>query len=177
MIPALTIAGSLALLVAVLALTSRLVTRFHIPPETARKLIHVSLGAYCLAMPAFVTELWEVAAICGSALGLLVYVRTRTEKSGGLGRGLHGITRDSYGELLFALAIVLLFYLKKDQIIAYELPLSILTLCDAAAALVGSRYGRLLFRIEDGHKSWEGTTIFFLTAWICLGYWSRPTAR
>ena len=41
-----------------------------------------------------------------------------------------------------------------------------LTLSDAAAALIGTRYGRKLFAVEAGTKSLEGVAMFFLVTWI-----------
>ncbi len=50
--------------------------------------------------------------------------------------------------------------------VLYVLPILILTLCDAASALVGSRYGRRKFQIEEGSKSVEGVVVFAVTAWL-----------
>jgi MFS family permease len=50
--------------------------------------------------------------------------------------------------------------------ILYILPILILTLCDAASALIGSRYGRRVFQIEEGKKSVEGVVVFAVTAWL-----------
>ena len=46
------------------------------------------------------------------------------------------------------------------------LPILILTLCDAASAVVGSRYGKQKFQIEEGSKSVEGVVVFAVTAWL-----------
>jgi hypothetical protein len=84
----------------------------------------------------------------------------------------------SYGELLFAVSVALLFWLKDGHFIAVEqdrpamgpalyiVPILILTLCDAASAVVGSQYGKRVFRIEQGSKSVEGVVVFAVTAWL-----------
>jgi MFS family permease len=92
---------------------------------------------------------------------------------------LHAVERTSYGELLFAVSVALLFWLKDGHFISttmhhktppgqilYILPILILTLCDAASALIGSRYGRRVFQIEEGKKSVEGVVVFAVTAWL-----------
>ena len=69
--------------------------------------------------------------------------------------------------------MALLFWLKDGHFVSismhekappgpvlYVLPILILTLCDAASALVGSRYGKRIFRIEEGSKSIEGVVVF-----------------
>jgi len=50
--------------------------------------------------------------------------------------------------------------------VLFVLPIAVLTLSDAAAALIGTRYGRNLFQVEAGTKSLEGVAIFFLVTWI-----------
>ncbi len=169
------IVGSVMLLAAVLVGVGLLARRLKLQAEVARKIIHVSLGLYCLTFPWVFSQAWEVAAVCLLAGGVFVVARARPS----LGEGLHGVKRFSYGELLFAVSVALLFWLKdghyvldlnglqtQPQLILYVLPLLILTLCDAASALVGVNYGRMRFPVEEGVKSVEGVVTFILTAWI-----------
>jgi dolichol kinase len=172
------IAGSVALLAAVLWGVSRLSRIARLDPEVGRKLVHISLGLYCLAFPLVFEHAWEVAITCALALGIFMLARGMMRQS--LGAGLHGVERTSYGELLFAVSVALLFWLKDGHFIAvavqgkpppmgsvlYIVPILILTLCDAASAVVGSRYGKRLFRIEEGSKSVEGVVVFAVTAWL-----------
>jgi phytol kinase len=62
--------------------------------------------------------------------------------------------------------------LAEDQLFLYVLPIAILTLADAAAALAGTAYGTKFFRVEEGDKSIEGSAVFFAVALllsiICL---------
>jgi dolichol kinase len=177
------IAGSVALLAVVLWGVARLGRLARLDAELCRKLIHVSLGLYCLSFPWVFEEAWEVAATCALAAGLFALARGAMRRS--LGEGLHRVGRSSYGELLFAASVALLFWLMNGHYIMveeqdkpplgavlYVLPLLILTLSDAASALVGSAYGRQRFRVEEGDKSWEGVVAFAVTAWlaamICL---------
>jgi hypothetical protein len=44
--------------------------------------------------------------------------------------------------------------------------MAVLTLADAAAALIGTRYGRRFFAVEVGTKSVEGVAMFFMVTWI-----------
>jgi phytol kinase len=163
--PWLLIAASLALLVAVLATVSLLTRVLQLDAEVARKTIHVSLGLYCLTFPLLFDQPWQVIVLCAAAFLLLLAARLRGLRDG-LGRGLLGIARRSHGDLLFTVAVALCFLLQEGQVVAYVLPLAILTLSDAAAALIGGRYGRNIFIIEAGRKSWEGAAMFLLTAWI-----------
>jgi phytol kinase len=170
------IAGSVALLGLVLWGVSRLAQIAKLDAELSRKLIHISLGLYCLTFPFVFSHTWEVAVTCALAVAMFMLARGTMRES--LGAGLHGVKRTSYGELLFAVSVALLFWLKDGHHIAqvhdrvqtgpvlYIVPLLILTLCDAASALVGSRYGKRIFRIEEGSKSIEGVVVFAVTAWL-----------
>ncbi len=169
------IVGSVLLLAVVLLTAGIAGRRLNLQAEVTRKLIHVSLGLYCLTFPWVFEQPWEVAAVCLLSAGLFVIARAQPA----LGQGLHGVKRFSYGELLFALSVALLFWMKdghyvlalnglqrEPQLVLYVLPLLLLTLCDAASALVGVNYGRMQFPVEEGVKSVEGVITFVLTAWL-----------
>lgn len=170
------IVGSVVLLAVVLWAVSRLSRAAKLDPEIGRKLVHISLGLYCLTFPWIFTFPWEVTVTC--ALAILLFLLARGAMKATLGGSLHGVKRTSYGELLFAAAVALLFWLKDGHYILarhdvppigpvlYVLPILILTLCDAASAIVGSRYGRRTFQIEEGRKSIEGVIVFATTAWL-----------
>lgn len=171
------VVGSVALLMGVLWSVSRLATRLGLAPELSRKIIHVALGLYCLAFPWLFSSAWEVTATCTLAIGVFVLARGRMREK--IGSGLHSVARVSHGEVLFAISVALLFWLQKGHYISvldkgqpplgpvlYILPLAMLTLCDAASALVGASYGRKTFRVEDGTKSWEGVAVFVATGWL-----------
>lgn len=170
------IAGSVILLAAVLFGVSRLTKVARLDPEIGRKLVHISLGLYTLTFPVVFEHAWEVGLTCALAVGVFLMARGVMRKS--LGASLHGVERFSYGELLFAASVALLFWLKDGHFIAieqdrpamgpvlYVVPILILTLCDAASAVVGSQYGKRLFRIEEGSKSVEGVVVFAVTAWL-----------
>jgi phytol kinase len=163
---ALLIALSLLLMIGLLATTTVITRRLGLHPETARKTIHVGLGLYCLCFPLLFDQPGPVIVLCASAVILMLALRASRYRHSGLGAGLHGVARESYGELLFAVSVALVFTLGHRQAVTYLLPIAILTLSDAAAALVGVRYGRVKFRIDGGYKSLEGAVIFMLTAWI-----------
>ncbi len=169
--------GSVALLIVVLWGVSRLAKATHLPAELGRKLVHISLGLYCLTFPWVFSAAWEVALMCALSVG--VFALARNTMRSGLGGGLHAVERVSFGEIFFAVSVALLFWLADGHFILqgedtagsrgtllYVLPIAILTLCDAASALVGVRYGKQTFHVEEGLKSVEGVVAFAVTAWL-----------
>ncbi len=171
------IGASVVLLMVVLAASTLIAKRGWVTPEQSRKIIHVALGGYSLTFPWIFTHVWEVLATVTLALG--VFTLARGVFRSRLGEGLHSVERQSYGEVLFAVSVALLFSLQEGHYITvsqhgstpwgpllYVLPLAMLTVCDAASALVGAEYGRKTFTVETGRKSWEGVIVFVLTGWL-----------
>src|SRR5262249_44015578 len=88
-----------------------------------------------------------------------------------VGDVLGGVARQSLGEFYFALSVAILFPLTQGHAIReilYCVPLLILTVADATAALVGVRYGRIRYGTADGQKSAEGSAAFFMMAFFSV---------
>lgn len=140
--------------------------RWNLPPEVQRKLAHVTLGLYSLSLPWIFEAKWQVAVLCGVIGAALLGLRFTQRLLPGWHGILHGVGRISYGEILFCLSVAGLYAIAMPNLALYLLPLAILTLADAAAALVGVRYGQIRYAIDDQTKSWEGSVTFFLVAWL-----------
>ena len=100
---------------------SKLAKIAKLDPEIGRKLVHISLGLYCLTFPYVFGAVWEVVATCG--LAVLVFLLARGTMRESLGGGLHAVKRVSYGELLFAVSVALLFWLKDGHFVSLALHL------------------------------------------------------
>jgi phytol kinase len=157
---------SLIVLVAIMLSVKWLGSRFSWRPELARKGVHVATGLYATFLPFMFGEVWPVLLLVGIAAAAMLVLRLPRLAKDGLGSTLHGVERNSYGELLLAAAIGVVFALSIGNPVLYVLPMAVLTLSDAAAALVGTRYGRKFFEVEAGTKSAEGVAAFFLVTWI-----------
>ena len=90
------IAGSVVLLALVLRAVSWLSKITKLDPEIGRKLVHISLGLYCLIFPWIFSAAWEVAATC--ALAIVLFLLARGAMRGSLGDSLHSVERTSYGD-------------------------------------------------------------------------------
>jgi phytol kinase len=156
--------GILAALFGVLRAFQRLVAP---NPEVVRKLMHVGMGLATLSFPWLFADVWPVVLLGGVSIGALAAVRLVRRLKSGLGSVLGGVARESFGEFYFVVSVGCLFCLARGQPfgpILYCIPLLILTLADACAALVGVRYGQRHYATLDGRKSAEGSIAFFLVA-------------
>jgi phytol kinase len=144
-----------------------LAVRFRLAPETRRKFLHVSVG---LALTAG-------AIVSPSAVPLVAAVAFMESwfwlmrRSAGLRRKLgvvlYGVRRqDSLGDVLFPLAFLGLYWLSRGRPALFLAPALALTLADAAAAVVGTRWGRHPFVLLRARKSLEGTAAFFAVSFL-----------
>jgi phytol kinase len=156
----------------------RLVQRWASPhPELVRKALHVGMGLVTVSFPWVFEAFWPVLLLGALSLAGMVALRTVKGLRAGVGQVVGGVSRASLGEAYFPLAVVILFYLYRQQVEAhpedeyavylYCIPILLLALADAAAALVGVQYGQWRYSTSDGQKSTEGSIAFFLCAFFC----------
>ena len=158
--------ASVVILLGLMAVVRAFARRWGFNAEVQRKLVHIGTGLYALTLPWLFTDRWPVFMLVLLTLAIMGVLRLPRFAKGGIGETLHGVERQSYGDILLALAIGVVFLLANGNALLYVLPIAILTLADAAAALTGSHYGRKFFTIEEGQKSVEGSVAFFLIALI-----------
>ncbi len=161
---ALVVVAALASLLAGLAQAGR---AWRLPPEVSRKLVHLAMGLTAAGFPwLFDDPLWVAACALGS-VALLLAVRTLPRLQRGA-QVLYAVKRASWGELCFALAVALLYWLSADRPAFYLASLLVLTLGDALAALVGKAYGRARYRTREAEKSWEGSIALFAVSYLAV---------
>ncbi len=137
-------------------------------PETVRKLLHTGMGLVTLSFPWIFTQAWPVVVLGVGAVGLLFAARHVAGLRAGVGEVMHAVDRRSGGEIYFPIAVSLVFVLAEGDLILYCVPVLMLTVSDACAALVGVRYGRARYATWDGHKSVEGSFAFFFSAFLSV---------
>ena len=145
----------------------RLGNAFGFGAETRRKLVHVGVGLHAIVLP-FILTRDGFLIFAGLALIALLVLRLPHFAKGGIGASLHGVERRSWGDILFLAAMVVLFVRSAGNPALYTLPIAVLTLSDAAAALVGTEYGRRRFGRDDRIKSIEGSSAFFVVTWMIV---------
>lgn len=138
-----------------------LVARLGMNAEVQRKIIHIAVGLSSLSFPLVFSGPLPVLLLIACAIATMLILRQTKQSEKGIGSVLHSVERASYGEIYLALAVAFLFFRSADNWILYVLPLLVISLSDSASALVGTTYGKLRFAVDDGHKSVEGTLVFF----------------
>ncbi|MEI6177269.1 MAG: hypothetical protein WCS43_10280 [Verrucomicrobiota bacterium] len=154
-------------LVVALPLIRSLVLRFGASAEVARKSVHVGMGLGCVAFPWIFERPLPVWILAGLATALLGVLRLVPSLRNGVGSALHGIKRLSYGEVLFAPSVAAVFHGAHGVMLLHVIPIGILTISDAAGALVGTRWGKRRYGCGEGFKTVEGSAIFLSTAFLC----------
>jgi len=161
-------AAVLVALSGLLAGASRLRRLGTIGPETARKAVHVGMGAICLPFPWLFGDVRAVMFLAAVAAGALLMLRGLPILRPAFGCALHDVRRRSYGELAYIAGIAILFAFAAGDALVYVIPVAVLTFADPAAALVGMRCTRNRYATRDGSKSIGGSVAFFGTAAVCV---------
>ena len=137
-------------------------------PEVLRKGLHTSLGVTALSFPWLFEDLWPVMLLGATSIVGFIGVRIGLPVLRRLAHSLAGITRVSLGEFCFIIATCIVFAVASDDPVLYSIPMLVLALADAAAALVGTAYGKHRYQTWDDYKTLEGSAAFFVVATACI---------
>ncbi len=160
--------GCFVLLVAGMGGLSSWRARQMLAPETRRKLLHVSVGLSALALPIILREAWMPLMLLAAILAWLLAVRAWPWLRRRFGAVLHSARRSSLGEVWFALALALLLLHPQAQGLLYVVPVLVLSLADASAALVGRRFPWIPLPAPAAGKTLAGSTAFLVVAFGCV---------
>lgn len=141
---------------------------FTLHPEVTRKAVHLSMGLLTLSFPWLFDAPLPVWVLGGVAIAILLALRIYKPLANDLGRVLGSVERRSLGEIYFPLSIMLLFSLAEGDALLFCIPILVLTLADAVAALIGMQYGQHRYVATQGQKSAEGSVMFFMTAFFSV---------
>ena len=158
-------AGIISLLFLSIFIVAELSRKFaKVSTEVTRKFVHFSGAAVSISFPFVFSSHWTVL-ILAVIFGLTMLI----SKKFSLLQSIHDIDRTSEGAIYHPIAIYLCFVFAKmlNQPYFYVISILILAISDASAALVGKTYGMRSFITEaENKKSFEGSLIFFLTAFL-----------
>lgn len=151
---------------ALLAGANMLQRRYAPHPELVRKLLHLGMGLLSLSLPWLFSSPWPVLLIVTMVVLGMAFLRALMPLRTRLGRVIHEVARPSLGEVYFPLGVGIIFFLARGDPLLFGIPILVLTLADAVAAIVGIRYGLLRYATAEGEKSAEGSLAFFTVAFL-----------
>lgn len=134
--------------------------------DVSRKIIHVGVGTWIIPTILLFDHAW--AAALPPAVFVLLNLGSRKL---GLVKAMEEEAGDNRGTVLFPLAFVILILLLWNQPggrVALAAGILVLAWGDAAAALIGRRWGRHRYRVGSGWRSLEGSLAMLLTSIVAI---------
>lgn len=134
-------------------------------PDLTRKIIHVGVGFWALPTALLFTSPWW-AALCPAVFVGLNFISYKFRLMEVIEEEGEGSPGTIYFPLVFAGLIVLLWpWGARAAMVA---GLFAMAFGDAAASVIGRRWGRRRYRVAGGHKSYEGTAAMFAFSWTAI---------
>lgn len=134
-------------------------------PDVTRKVIHVGVGFWALPTAlVFVSPFW--AALCPAVFIVLNALSYRFRLMAVIEEDGRGSPGTIYFPLAYVALILLLWPLGERP--AMVAGLFAMGFGDAAASIVGRRYGRHTYRVPGGIKSWEGSLAMAAVSFVAI---------
>lgn len=133
--------------------------RWAIEPEVSRKLVHLSSGVLAAALPLVMS--FPAVVVLASLFVPFMVVSRRV----GLFPAVHGVERATWGEAYFPLGVLLAAALF-PQTTPYAYGVLVMGVSDPLAGFAGQRYGRRAYRVLSAHKTYLGSSVFFMTTLV-----------
>jgi phytol kinase len=165
---ALAIVAVLGAAIAMLSLLSVGSRIMPVTPEQLRKLAHIGTGALTMTFPWIFSSYIPVLVVCSLSVLLLLGIQYYSPLQASMSGVLHGVKRQSRGDIYFPISVAILFTLAHGSKLLYVVPILVLTFADTVAALLGEQYGKHGYHGLGGIKSMEGSIGFFTTAFFAV---------
>jgi dolichol kinase len=131
--------------------------------DFTRKFVHIGVGMWVIGT-VLLFENRFLAVIPPLSFVLINYVSYRRETFKAMETGEKGNLGTVYFPLSFAI-LILALWSRPDLLVASLMPM---TWGDAAAALIGSKFGKHRYTISGQVKSWEGSAAMLVLSWLAV---------
>ncbi len=131
--------------------------------ETSRKIPHVLSGIAVAILPFFI-GLRLIPVVGAIDIGVLWLLRKFDIFS-----AVRHVERKTYGEFFFAIGAIITSFITDSNWI-FAAAIFYLGFADAAAAIIGQRFGKHQYKIFGQKKSLEGSAAFFVVATVITGW-------
>lgn len=135
--------------------------KFLLDTNITRRITHIGAALIAAASPYFVSR-WTLIFVCLFFSVVMLLGRRSAWFS-----SIHNVDRRSFGDVYLPLgeAVAAFMFLPYD-VGAFQFGVLVMGISDAAAGLIGERYGRHNIRFFGGTKSIEGSLAFFICTLI-----------
>lgn len=131
--------------------------------ESARKLVHIIVGSYVAFWPFFIS--FEAIQIVSVLFLFFIFLSLKFS----IFKAIHGVARQTWGEVLFAVSIGLIAVLTNHPWVFAACILH-MSVADGFAALAGKQWGKGNRYYIGGHqKSVVGGAVFWLCSLLITG--------
>ncbi len=155
----------LASVALILVLAELLWRKKIITGEVQRKFTHIGCGVFIAFWPWLVS--WQAIGLMGLAMFVGVVLNRISDAK--FHHYSHGMERRGYGDVYFALAVVLCAAFTDEQVF-FALAILTLALADGLAAIVGKKFGKkTAYKVFGQTKSLVGSMTFWLVSLSILG--------
>ncbi len=135
----------------------------HLKYEDHRKFVHIGTGIFVALWPWLVS--WRTIELLGLAMAAVVLIDRQVR----LFHFSFKLNRQTYGDILFALAITVCALLAHSKII-FALAILNLSVADGVAAVVGNHFGQhFRYKVFGQTKTVIGSMAFWLSSVLILG--------
>jgi len=131
---------------------------------TTRKIVHIGIGSWVIpTMLLFEHRIWAVLPAASFVLFNAYSYRT------GLVKSMEGEERN-IGTILYPFSVALLLFLTFDSPLRAvgAAGVLVMTYGDAAASLIGRRFGKHVYRVAGHPRSIEGSLAMLLSSWVAI---------
>ncbi len=150
---------------AILGLAELLWRKKIITGEVQRKFTHIGCGVFIAFWPWLIS--WKAIGLIGIAM--FAGVVTNRLSDAKFHHYSHGMEREGYGDIYFALAVILCAAFT-DMKIFFALAILHLALADGLAAIVGKKFGKKTkYTVMSHTKSLVGSMMFWFISLCLLG--------
>src|SRR5687768_7405496 len=129
------LALAVVLVVFVVLILAEYLARYkRVHSEVTRKIVHILVGVFVAFWPFFLT--WGQIQILSLAFILVIAVSVKLN----IFKAIHAVERNTSGEILFALSMLILATFAQNQFI-FMTAMLCLSLADGLAAVIGKKFG------------------------------------
>lgn len=136
-------------------------SNINLSKELERKVGHIGFGVIAMSAPFMMDAKWEFIVITLYLSMWFVVIRIHPYFKGGLYDVIHLKSRKTSGDILFVIAVLIMWIFIQNSVL-YLVLVGVITLADSTASLVGRLFPIQKYKIAGSTKSIGGSLSFLI---------------